>query len=35
VFENRVLRRIRGRKWREAEEDCTVRSFIYCTLLQT
>jgi hypothetical protein len=35
VFENRVLRRKfgpRGRKWREAGEDCITRSFINCTL---
>jgi hypothetical protein len=34
VFENRALRRIfgpRGRKWREAGEDCVMRSFITCT----
>jgi len=23
---------LRGRKWREAGEDCTMRSFITCTL---
>jgi hypothetical protein len=35
VFENRVLRRVFGperEKWREAEEDCIMRSFITCTL---
>jgi hypothetical protein len=35
LFKNRVVRRIFrtiGRKWREAGEDCTVRSFITCTL---
>jgi hypothetical protein len=38
LFENRVLRRIldlRGRKWQEAREDCVMRSFITCRLLQT
>jgi hypothetical protein len=37
VFENRVLRQhivLRGRKWREAGEDCIMRSFITCTLQQ-
>jgi hypothetical protein len=37
VSENRVLRRIfgrRGRKWREAGEDFIMRSFITCTLHQ-
>jgi len=33
VFENRVLRRIFGRK-REDGEDCIMRSFIICTLHQ-
>jgi hypothetical protein len=35
VFENKVLRRIfglKGRKWREAGEDCIMRSFVTCTL---
>jgi hypothetical protein len=35
MFENRVLRRIFGPKkgnWREAGEDCIMRSFITCTL---
>jgi hypothetical protein len=38
VFENRVLRRISGpkwEKWREAGEDCIMRSFITCTLHRT
>jgi hypothetical protein len=36
VFENSVLRRIFGlkRKWWEAGENCTGRSFINCTLPQ-
>jgi hypothetical protein len=37
VLENRVLRRIFGHrrgKWREAGEDCIMRSFIICTLHQ-
>jgi hypothetical protein len=32
--ENRVLRRIFGPKWKEAGEDCIMRSFITCTLHQ-
>jgi hypothetical protein len=34
VFEDQVLRRVFGpkRNWHEAGEDCTVRSFITCTL---
>jgi hypothetical protein len=35
VFENRLLMEyldLRGRKWREAGEDCIMRSFITCTL---
>jgi hypothetical protein len=34
VFENRELRRIYGpkRKWRDAGEDCIMRSFITWTL---
>jgi hypothetical protein len=28
MSENRVLRRIFGPKWREAEEDCIMGSFI-------
>jgi hypothetical protein len=37
VFKNRVLRRICGhkrRKWKEAREDCIMRSFITCTIYQ-
>jgi hypothetical protein len=34
VSENRVLRRIIGPKRQEAGEDCIMRSFITCTLLQ-
>jgi hypothetical protein len=37
VFENRVLMRIFGpkrEKWREAGEDCIMRSFIACKLRQ-
>jgi hypothetical protein len=36
VHENRVLRRIfeSKRKWQAAGEDCTMRSFITCTLHQ-
>jgi hypothetical protein len=36
VFEDRVLRRIFGPKrgGREIEENCIMRSFITCTLLQ-
>jgi len=36
VFENSVLRRIFGpkKKRQEAGEDCKMRSFITCTLLQ-
>jgi len=37
VFENRLLRRIlnlRGKKWREAGEDFTLRSFLTCTFHQ-
>jgi hypothetical protein len=37
VFENRVLRRIFGPKREEVAgswEDCTVRSFITCTIHQ-
>jgi hypothetical protein len=37
VFENRVLRRICGpneRKNRRMEKNCTMRSFIICTLHQ-
>jgi hypothetical protein len=35
VFQNGVLKRnlgLRGRKWREAGEDCIMRSFITCML---
>jgi hypothetical protein len=37
VFEKKVLRRsgpldLRGRKWQDAGEDCTVRNFRTCTL---
>jgi hypothetical protein len=35
MFENRVLMRIFGskrRKWREAQEDCIMRSFITCII---
>jgi hypothetical protein len=36
MFENGVLRRIYEpkEKWWEAGEDCTVRSFVTCTLHQ-
>jgi hypothetical protein len=37
VFENRVLRRIFGPKrvkWQEAGENCIMKSFVTCTLLQ-
>jgi hypothetical protein len=37
VFENRVLRRIfgpKGMKRQEVGENCIMRSFITCTLLQ-
>jgi hypothetical protein len=34
VFENRVLRRIFGPKRDETGENCIMRSFITCTLLQ-
>jgi hypothetical protein len=33
VFENRVLD-LSGKQWREAGEDCKMRSFITCTLHQ-
>jgi hypothetical protein len=34
VFENRVLRRIVGPKRNEVGGNCTMRSFITCTLHQ-
>jgi hypothetical protein len=37
IFENRVLRRIFGpkrMKWQGGGENCEIRSFITCTLLQ-
>jgi hypothetical protein len=34
VSGNRAPRRIRGRKWQEAAEDCIMRSFITCTFHQ-
>jgi hypothetical protein len=35
ILEEHVIRfNLRGRKWREAGEDCIMRSFITCTLHQ-
>jgi len=36
VFQNRVVKRIFGieNKWLEAGEDCTMSSFVTCTLHQ-
>jgi hypothetical protein len=33
VLENRVLD-LRGKKWREAREDCIIRSLVTCNLIK-